>query len=179
MARLVAGDDSALGPIFDQYGALVHGIAARLVGSDTAADITQEVFVALWEHPTAFDPDIGSLRTYLAIMARRRAIDALRRTGRRTRREQRAVAQPVPPPNVEEAAMALVSASRLKKAVRHLPPEQARAIELAYYEGLTFKDVAAATGASEGTAKSRLRLGLGRLARELVRAEGTGIKEWT
>ncbi len=179
MARLVAGDDSALGPIFDQYGALVHGIAIRVVGADAAADITQEVFVALWEHPAAFDPDVGSLRTYLAIMARRRAIDALRRTGRRTRREERASALPVPPPNVEEAAMALLTASRLRNAVGHLPPDQARAIELAYYGGLTFKDVAAVTGASEGTAKSRLRLGLGRLARELARAEGTGINEWT
>lgn len=178
MARLVAGDDSALGLIFDQYGALVHGIAARLVGADAAADITQEVFLKLWENPKAFDADVGGLRPFLAVMARRRAIDTLRRTGRRAKREQRSVNDPVPPPNVEQAAMALVDAGRLKEAVRHLPPDQARAIELAYYEGLTFKEVAAVTGASEGTAKSRLRLGLGRLARELAPAGGTGISEW-
>jgi RNA polymerase sigma-70 factor (ECF subfamily) len=168
VARVAAGDDSALGTLYDQYGALVHGIARRLVGADQAVDICQEVFLALWERPDRFDPERGSLRTFLATVARRRAIDVLRRTGRRAANEQRAsLGEPAPVPNLEEAAAALIAAEQVRAAVGRLPAEQRRAIELAYFEGLTYREVATATGAAEGTAKSRLRLGLGHLAAAL------------
>jgi RNA polymerase sigma-70 factor (ECF subfamily) len=168
VARMAAGDESALGHVYDQYGALVHGIARRLVGPDHAADICQEVFVTLWEHPERFDADRGSLRTFLATVARRRAIDQLRRSGRRAANEEQAVlGRPAAVPNLEEAALAMISAERVRAAVERLPQAQRRAIELAYFDGLTFRQVALATEASEGTAKSRLRLGLGRLAAAL------------
>ena len=61
VARIAAGDDSALAAVYDQYGPLVHGIAVRLVGSNTAADVSQEVFVALWEHPERFDAERGTI----------------------------------------------------------------------------------------------------------------------
>lgn len=165
VARLRAGDDSALATIYDQYSALVHGIARRLVGGALAADITQDVFVRLWERPDGFDASRGSLRTYLAVMARRRSIDTLRGRTRSERREERVGREAEPAtPNVDEAAMAMLSAERLRAAVAMLPPEQRRAIELAYFDGLTFREVAVATGVPEGTAKSRLRLALTRLA---------------
>ena len=168
VARIAAGDDSALATVYDQYGALVNGIARRLVGDDQAADVCQDVFVALWEHPERFDAGRGSLRTFLATIARRRAIDALRRSGRRVANEQQAVlGRPASVPDLEEAAMALIASERVQAAVQLLPPEQRRAIELAYFGGLTFRQVAVATSTSEGTAKSRLRLGLGRLAAAL------------
>lgn len=174
--RVAAGDDSALAVLYDQFGSLVHGIAARLVGSDAAPDICQEVFVALWERPERFDPARGALRTFLATMARRRAIDQLRRSGRRVANEERSARiESTPVPNLEESAMALIDGERLRAAVERLPAEQRRSIELAYFEGLTFQQVATATGAPEGTAKSRLRLGLERLASTL-RAEGA--VEW-
>lgn len=180
-ARLRAGDDSALAAAYDQYSALVHGIASHLVGPERASDITQEVFLGLWQHPERFDPARGGLRTFLAVIARRRAIDEVRRQTRRQTREERAVGgDPAPVPNVEEAAMAVISAERIREAVTRLPLEQRRAIELAYYEGLTFKDVAQATGAPEGTAKSRLRLALGHLAGELAEsASPSGQPRWT
>jgi len=81
--RIAVGDDAALATVYDQYGALVHGIALRLVGAHLAADICQEVFVSLWNQPDRWDPARGSLRTFLAMIARRRAIDHLRSTGRR------------------------------------------------------------------------------------------------
>jgi RNA polymerase sigma-70 factor (ECF subfamily) len=168
VARLRAGDDSALATIYDQYSALVHGIARRLVGGALAADITQDVFVRLWERPDGFDASRGSLRTYLAVMARRRSIDTLRGRTRSERREERVGREAEPAtPNVDEAAMAMLSAERLRAAVAMLPPEQRRAIELAYFDGLTFREVAVATGVPEGTAKSRLRLALTRLAAHL------------
>ncbi len=168
-ARMTAGDDSALAAVYDQYSALVHGIALNLVGPEAARDITQEVFLRIWQQPASYDPAQGSLRTFLAVMARRRAIDELRRSGRRAAREERAETdRPTVMPNVEEAALAMIASDRLRDAVAKLPAEQRRAIELAYFDGLTFKDVARVAGLPEGTAKSRLRLALGRLAKDLM-----------
>jgi RNA polymerase sigma-70 factor (ECF subfamily) len=168
MARLAVGDDRALAAIYDQYSSLVFGIAHRVLGATSAADITQQVFLRLWEHPQAFDPQRGTLRTFLAVMARRRAIDALRGRARSERREARVARRaPASAPDVDEAAMAMIASERIRSAVATLPPEQRRAIELAYFEGLTFREVAVATGVAEGTAKSRLRLALGRLAAHL------------
>jgi len=176
VARVAAGDESALGVIYDQYSSLVYGIAHQLIGAAAAADVCQEVFIALWQHPDRFDATRGSLRTYLATIARRRCIDQLRRSGRRSATEQRTAHDPPSVvPNLEEAAMAMIAAEKLRSAVERLPAEQRRAIELAYFEGLTFQQVAAATGAAEGTAKSRLRLGLERLATAL---RSDGAIEW-
>jgi RNA polymerase sigma-70 factor (ECF subfamily) len=161
VARLEAGDESAMATVYDQYAPLVHGIAARLVGATAAPDVCQDVFVALWDHPERWDPERGSLRTFLAMIARRRCIDLLRRDGRRAANECRAHrAEPVVVPNVDEAAWAMMAGERVRRALAALPSLQRRAIELAYFDGLTFREVAIATGASEGTAKSRIRLGL-------------------
>ena len=92
IARVVAGDDSALASIYDRYSSLVYGIAVRLVGCDSAADVTQEVFVGLWQRPERFDARKGSLKTFLAVLARRRAIDLLRRADRRRANERRMAA---------------------------------------------------------------------------------------
>lgn len=165
VARVAAGDSDALAAIYDQYAPLIHGIARRLVGDEGAADVCQEVFIALWRQPDRFDSQKGSLRTFLATIARRRSVDALRQSGRREAREVRAsVLVPTVAPNCDEAALAEVTAGRIRRAMEMLPYEQRKAIELAYVQGLTFRQVAEATGTPEGTAKSRLRLGLARLA---------------
>jgi RNA polymerase sigma factor (sigma-70 family) len=170
--RIVAGDDSALSAMYEQYGAVVFGVAVRLVGAAHAADVCQEVFLAMWDHPERFDPTRGSLRAFLVTIGRRRCIDQLRRHGRRASTEARAqCAQPVTAPNVDEAAIAMVAGQCVRDALGQLPEAQRRAIELAYFDGLTFRQVAVATDASEGTAKSRIRLGLQRLAAELRRYE--------
>ena len=165
VARVAAGDSEALAAIYDQYAPLVHGIARRLAGDAAAPDICQEVFIAFWRQPDRFDATKGSLRTFLATIARRRSVDALRQAGRREAREERAATwQPKAAPNCDEAALADMNADRIRKALATLPVEQRTAVELAYVQGLTFRQVAEATGAPEGTAKSRLRLGLARLA---------------
>lgn len=182
VARIAAGDDSALTTVFDQYGSLVYGIAVHLVGREEAPDVSQEVFTNLWASPDRFDPDRGTLRTYLAVMTRHRCIDTLRRTGRRQAREKRIGGDAFsnPPPNVEEAATALLFGEKVRRALDRLPNEQATAIRLAYLDGLTFQAVARAMSTPEGTAKSRLRLGLARLARELSDlGPETGEPSWT
>jgi len=170
--RIAAGDSSALTAVYDQLSPVVHGIAVRLVGADQAGDVCQEVFVALWDHPDRFDPARGSLRAFLVTMARRRCFDLLRRHGRQVAREERAHhARPVVAPEVGESALAMIAGQRVRQALDGLPVEQRRAIELAYFGGLTYREVATATGASEGTAKSRIRLGLRRLAEVLRQHE--------
>ncbi len=154
MARIRVGDDSALASVYDQYSPMVHGIAQGVVGAD-ADEICQDVFMDIWLRPDRFDPERGSLRTFVAVMTRRRCIDHLRSIGRRRERERRAGALTMTtPPNVDEAALAVVTAARVRQALTGLPLPQRTALELAYLRGLTFAEVAVVTGAAEGTAKS-------------------------
>ena len=164
MRRVAAGDDSALAAIYDRYASLVHGLAKRMLGAPSAADVCQEVFVALWRHPDRFDATRGPLPSYLATFAHRRCIDELRRTGRRVANEERAVDPPPSRDEPETVGLQRLTTSAVRRALDLLPEAQRRAVELAYFQGLTFREVATATGVSEGTAKSRLRLARERLA---------------
>lgn len=174
--RLAAGDDSALTELYDQFASFVYGLALRVIGDVRAAeDVTQDVFVSVWERPESFDPERGSLRTWLATLAHRRAVDFVRREEARRRRDQRDAAATVTTPDVEEMAMAIVAAERVRNALDTLPDEQRRAIQLAYFGGKTYREVAVVLGIPEGTAKSRLRLGLRRVADAL---ESEGVAQW-
>lgn len=168
MERIKVGDDRALAAVYRQYSSLVYGVAHHLVGATTAADVTQQVFLALWEKPDRFDPARGALRTLLTVMTRRRSIDWLRSSGRSQRREQFVGRGAVEwSDDVDDHTLAGESAAQVRAAMAQLPDDQRTAVELAYFGGLTYRQVAVATGVSEGTAKSRLRLALARLARFL------------
>jgi RNA polymerase sigma factor (sigma-70 family) len=174
-ARLVARDEGALSELYDQFGSFVYGLAARVIGDRRAAeDVTQDVFLFVWEHPAAFEPERGRLRTFLGTLAHRRAVDHVRREEARRRRTERDAAAHVSVPDVDEMAMALVMAERVRAEVGRLPAEQREAIELAYFGGRTYRQVADELGIPEGTAKSRMRLGLRRIADAL---EANGV-EW-
>jgi RNA polymerase sigma factor (sigma-70 family) len=176
-ARLGSGDDAVLGEIYDQYSSFVYGLALRVIGDARAAeDISQDVFLFIWERPEAFDPDRGSLRTWLGTLTHRRSVDYVRREEARRRRTQRdASLRATQIPDVEEMATALVTAERVRSALDVLPEEQRRAIQLAYFGGKTYRQVAEVLGIPEGTAKSRLRLGLRRIADALG---GEGLEQW-
>jgi RNA polymerase sigma-70 factor, ECF subfamily len=171
-ARLAAGDDRALAEVFDQLGSAVHATALQILGSTTAAqDVVQDVFVDLWCHPQRYDETLGTLRTYLTLCARHRALDVVRSELRRAGREerhQRLVPEPRRPTPGEEAADA-DTAAVVRAAVRSLPPDQRRVVELAYFDGLSYREVAQRIGIPEGTAKSRLRLALAKLEHLLDR----------
>jgi len=176
--RLIARDPTALSDLYDQFGSYVFGLAARVIGDRHAAeDVTQEVFLSLWERPAAFDPARGRLRTFLGTLAHRRAVDVVRREEARRRRAAREAATTTPIPDVGELAMAIVAAEQVRAEVSRLPSEQRAAIELAYFGGRTYRQVAVELGIPEGTAKSRMRLGLGRIAQALE-AQGVDLA-WT
>jgi RNA polymerase sigma factor (sigma-70 family) len=169
--RLAGGDDSALADLYDRYAGFVFGLAHRmLMNRQAAEDVTQEVFVALWENPTRFEPGRGTLRGFLGTVTHRRAVDLIRREDARRRRESRAPADAAPVQDLAETAARTDASGRVRNALALLPEAQRRALELAYFQGHTYRQVAEALGIPEGTAKSRLRLGLQRVA-EILRPE--------
>ena len=176
--RLMKRDDGALAELYDQFGSYVFGLAARVIGDRRAAeDVTQDVFLVMWERPEVFDPARGKLRTFLGTLAHRRAIDYVRREEARRRRAARDAAVVLPIPDVDELAMAIVTAEHVRAEVERLPAEQRVAVELAYFGGRTYRQVAEELGIPEGTAKSRMRLGLARIADAL---EARGMEQaWT
>lgn len=172
---LIAHEERALGEVYDQFASFVYGIAFRVIGDARAAeDIAQDVFMRLWEEPAGFQPERGSLRTWLGTLAHRRAVDHVRREEAKRRTAIREASRPAVAPDVEEMAMALVTAERVRAALDTLPEDQKEAIQLAYFGGRTYREVAQVLGIPEGTAKSRLRLGLRRIAGALERTE-----QWT
>jgi RNA polymerase sigma-70 factor (ECF subfamily) len=164
--RLTAGDDLALAEAFDRFGAAAYGAARRVTGDGASAqDVVQDVFVDLWGNPGRYDPAAGSLRTYLIVLARHRAVDLVRSELRRIARQERhhRLAPGRPPSSPGDDVLATDAAATIRAAVQALPDSQRRVVELAYFEGLSYREAAAAAGIPEGTAKSRIRLALAKL----------------
>ena len=173
--RLIAGDERALSELYAQYGSFVYGLASRVTSNRTAAqDVTQEVFARVWEQPERFDPRRGSLRAWLGTLTHHRSVDFVRREEAARRRAQREgdIGATI---DIEEMATSLAVAERVRLAVDALPAEQRDAIRLAYFGGRTYRQVAEELGIPEGTAKSRLRIALKRVAEALERE---GLERW-
>jgi RNA polymerase sigma-70 factor (ECF subfamily) len=167
--RMIAGDALALGEAYDDHAGAVFGVAWRMLGDrPSAEDIVQDVFLRLWQRPEGYDPARGRLRAWLCAAARHRAIDQLRRAetyDRCLRLLAAGLLARVPDP--ADPAIRDVMAEAVRVAVGALPEPQRIAVMLAYYGGLSYREVAVALGIAEGTAKSRLRLGLRTLAASL------------
>ncbi len=166
--RLVTGDETALGELYDGYGSFVYGLALRVIADRSAAeDVTQDVFVQLWQQPERFDPTRGTLRAFLGTMTHRRSVDHIRREEARRRREDKVAAEPAPIASVDDSILRTATCAAVRDAVALLPDAQREALELAYFEGNTYRQVAELLDIPEGTAKSRLRLALARIAEVL------------
>ena len=166
--RVVRGDHGALAALFDRHGAAVHGLAARLCGSDRADEVVQEVFIRLWQRPERFDVDRGSLRTFLHNDTHGRGVDLLRSNGAHRNRELADFARQTPQGvAIDDAAVGALFHDDVAKAIVTLPRRERDPIVLAYFGGHTYREVAAMLKQPEGTIKSRIRAGLTRLRTEL------------
>lgn len=157
--------EDALAEVFRRHSGSVFALARRVLGdAGRAEEIVQEVFVKLWNQPERFDPERGSLRSFLLAQTHGRSVDVLRSdTARRGREAKDARAAAESGYDLEHEVWDLAVAERVREAVQSLPDEERRAIELAYFGGRTYREAAIELGAPEGTIKSRIRAGLKRL----------------
>ena len=169
MRRLRAGDGDALVALYDRYAAAVHGLARAVLRDDRLAEeVTHDVFLGLWQRPQAFEPARGSFPGWLLRVARNRAIDLLRRRRERPFAAADATAgaawlvDPDPDP-ADQAAASLIQAD-VRAALTHLTPDHRRLLELAYFEGLSQREIAAHLDRPLGTVKSQIRAAMHRLA---------------
>lgn len=154
----------------------VLAFARRLVGdSGRAEEISQEVFLRLWERSSRFDEQRGSLRAFLLAITHARALDAIRSDSARQAREKRDAIKHTPPEaGVEAEVVARTVAEAVHHALSQLPDTERQAVELAYFGGHSYRTVAQMLNEPEGTIKGRIRSGLGRLRSALATQDRQG-----
>jgi RNA polymerase sigma-70 factor (ECF subfamily) len=163
-------NEVALAEAYRRHGGAVYGLARRVLHNPTEAeDVTQEVFLRLWNQPDRFDADRGSLRSYLLAQAHARAVDAVRSsTSRRGREAREAMRTAEAGYDLQHEVWDLAVADQVSEAMGELPEEERRAIELAYFDGHTYREVARLLEQPEGTVKSRIRNGMRRMRAALA-----------
>lgn len=162
----------ALAEAYRRHAGAAFALARRLLADrELAQEVLQEVFLRLWNQPDRFDPDRGSLRSYLLAQTHGRSVDLLRSETSRRRREEREARETAEHgTDIEREVMDITVGEQVKDVVAGLPVDERRAIELAYFGGHTYRQVAALLEQPEGTVKSRIRSGLRRMRKDLVDA---------
>ncbi|KOU77667.1 RNA polymerase sigma70 [Streptomyces sp. MMG1533] len=155
--RLARGEAAALGELYDRFASLVHGLAHRVLGDERAADgITREVFAHVWEHPDTYDPKQGPLRSWVAALTHRLAVQRLRATETAAlTREGHGTTE-----DLERKVRHASVAARADYIVQSMPVPLRAALELAYFQRRDYRQTAADLGVTEDEARRRLRLGL-------------------
>lgn len=170
--RVAARDPGAFESLYRRYGPSVYGMALRVLRqSFLAQEVAHDTFLAVWNAPDAYDPSRGPFRAYLLSLAHHRAVDAVRREERLRERERRANPQPAPVEDHMEAVVEEVDLAerrrQVRDALRALPEDQRRLVELMYFDGWTQTKIAAAEGIPLGTVKSRVFAAMRRLREAL------------
>lgn len=177
---VAAGDEAALGVLYDRYAKAVFSLAARITrDQSTAEEITQEVFLRLWRNAATYSTARGRFGSWLLSVAHHLAVDQVRRRQARPQavaRIDELVVQGLPDTraDVEEETWLSERREIIQRALAQLPPAQRQVIELAYFGGLTHVEIAARLGDPLGTVKTRMRLGVQKL-RELLQRPGLGV----
>ena len=177
VAAVGESDQLALKELYRRHGPAVYGLARRVVvDADRAEEVVQEVFLRLWNEPERFDPTRGALRSFLYRQAHSRSVERIRSEEARRRREERHDREQLHPAyDVEIEAWELIRSELVKDALDTLADGEREAITLAYFGGRTYREVAVLLDLPEGTVKSRIRLGLNKLADQLE-AAGLGAR---
>lgn len=163
--RIRDRDLDALGALYDRYSGQAFALARRMLRDrESAEEVVQDAFMSVWRQAQTYNPGLGRVKPWLLSIVHHRAIDRLRRTQ----------GKPVPaylddawmtaaPSDTAAEAIQNVDRGEIRAYVRALPHDQRKAIELSYFAGHTFVEIARMTGVPVGTVKSRVRLGLGKL----------------
>jgi RNA polymerase sigma-70 factor (ECF subfamily) len=158
-------DQSAMAALFDKYSRLVYSIALRVLREpDQAEDVMQEVLLQVWRQPGGFVAQRGSLGAWLAVVARNRSIDVIRRRSHLTPLEEMVLPEPR---NLQRAVEENHLMDQVRVAVETLPSEQQSPLHMAYFEGLTHTEISERTGTPLGTVKTRIRTALATVRRAL------------
>jgi RNA polymerase sigma-70 factor (ECF subfamily) len=174
------GDESAFARVYDRYGPILLGLLLRILRSRAEAeDVLQEVFLQVWQRAHSFDPSRGRAFTWLVTLARSRAIDRLRSVDSRERAAQRS-AEEAPPDSgpaewAEDVAIRTERAEAVRAALSELPEEQRQVLLLAYLEGMSQSEIAAAKNQPLGTVKTRTRSALRKLNESLRARLGRSV----
>ncbi len=165
-------DPAAIAEVWRRHSAMVIRAAQRVTRSDALAhEIAQDVFTTLWKQPERVDLDRGSLASFLGSVARNRSVDVVRHEAARRRREERTSADPSTagrPDDPVDVVLHDELTLRVRAAVAELPSHEREAVELAWFGGHAYRQVAIALGVPEGTAKTRIREGMRRMSRTLA-----------
>ena len=171
--RVGRGDQAAFADLYDAVAPLVHGVVLKIVRDPSQAEeVVQEVFVELWRVAPRFDPARGAVTSWVATIAHRRAVDRVRSEQAARNRVERESARAEPPHDEVADSVVAVDQSqfdrrRVRRALDRLTSMQREAVELAYFGGHTYREVAVLLGVPEGTVKTRIRDGMIRLRDEL------------
>lgn len=158
LSEIQAGSQDAMAVFFDRYSRMVYSVALRILkDSGEAEDVTQEIFIRVWQNPGAFVSGRGSLGGWLVVVARNRAIDKLRR--RKPSDPVELFALPSSANLAQESERNLLLA-KIQAVMAKLPEEQRTSVDLAFFEGLSHSEIAEKTGEPLGTVKTRIRLAL-------------------
>lgn len=158
LARVQSGDETAMASLYDRYAQLVYSVALRVLRDAPAAeDVLQEVLMQVWRTPSSFTSLRGSLGGWLAVVARNRAIDLLRRQHPSDSVDEVPLASLF---NLADEAERSTLMERARIAIRQLPREQRKTLEMAFFDGLTHSELAEMTGDPLSAVKTRMRSAL-------------------
>jgi RNA polymerase sigma-70 factor (ECF subfamily) len=166
LARVARGDEAAFGRLYDQLSGPIFGLVLRILRNPAQSEeVAQEVLVELWRTATRFDPSRGTVHAWAMTMAHRRAVDRVRSAQASSERETRAATAEVARPfdEVSEQVSTKMEREQVRRCLGTLTELQRQSVELAYYRGYTYREVADLLQAPLGTVKTRLRDGLIRL----------------
>jgi RNA polymerase sigma-70 factor, ECF subfamily len=167
IAAIRSGNQDAMAELYDRYSSVVYAVALRVLGNTSAAeDILQEIFMQLWRNPGAFDASRGNIPPWLAVIARNRAVDVLRK--RRPQSELEETTLSIHPDFAGDADRGRI-AEKVRSALSDMPVAQRSALEMAYFEGYSHSEISTKTGEPLGTIKTRIRSGLMQL-RKVIEA---------